>query len=162
MLRRTFRIPSTCRFCSPLSADLYSSASKTVSGILPPVLTSTKQASFSIGRARRKHQRLPSSLLIENASARLASAPQHPTPTRFRSSLATNQPRGFQLRWALMRNNPRTLALWSLKVGQRLAASLLAAAATQRSRSRLKSGPYPDTTISLPSPPTRMRIRNVG
>ena len=40
-------------------------------------------------RARRKGQRLPSSLLIENASDRDSSSPRNCAPRRFRSSLAT-------------------------------------------------------------------------
>src|SRR5205814_4746693 len=51
--------------------------------------------SIRIGRVRRKRQRLPSSLLIENASARQRPAfPNHHLlgPRRFRSRLATIGP----------------------------------------------------------------------
>src|SRR5271157_2886632 len=40
-------------------------------------------------RVRRKHQRLPPSLLIENASVRHPTPPQQSAPRRFRSRLAT-------------------------------------------------------------------------
>ena len=43
-------------------------------------------------RVRRKRQRLPPSLLIENASVRDPAPPQESAPRRFRSRLATNRP----------------------------------------------------------------------
>src|SRR5271169_3022904 len=42
-------------------------------------------------RVRRKRQRLPPSLLIENASVRYPAPPQKSAPRRFRSRLATNR-----------------------------------------------------------------------
>src|SRR5271157_4750275 len=43
-------------------------------------------------RVRRKRQRLPPSLLIENASVRYPAPPQKSAPRRFRSRLATIRP----------------------------------------------------------------------
>jgi hypothetical protein len=45
-------------------------------------------------RVRRKHQRLPPSLLIENASDRYPAPPQKSAPSRFRSRLATTRKSG--------------------------------------------------------------------
>src|SRR5271157_1903903 len=42
-------------------------------------------------RVRRKRQRLPPSLLIENASVRYPAPPQKSAPRRFRSRLATTR-----------------------------------------------------------------------
>jgi hypothetical protein len=56
-------------------------------------------------RVRRKRQRLPPSLLIENASERLPLPTRNVMPRRFRSRLATTlELRTRPTRWALPRN----------------------------------------------------------
>src|ERR1700746_385138 len=58
---------------------------------LPPLDSAANWHSNPIAhRVRRKRQRLPPSLLIENASDRVPLRCQSSCPRRFRSSLATN------------------------------------------------------------------------
>src|ERR1700687_4425839 len=61
--------------------------------VLPVVDSVTDCRSNPIAhRVRRKRQRLPPSLLIENASDRDPAPPQESAPRRFRSRLATTLP----------------------------------------------------------------------
>ena len=63
-----------------------------LTGNLGRGLSAIKKHSFSIDRARRKHQRLPSSLLIENVPAIRAPAPLRCfAPRHLRSRLTTKQ-----------------------------------------------------------------------
>jgi hypothetical protein len=95
--RAFLQLRPTCQ-SSPMQLFSFAAA-------LPPLDSAANWHSNPIAhRVRRKRQRLPPSLLIENASDRVPLRCQSSCPRRFRSSLATTHPQSSN--W---RDDPRAV-----------------------------------------------------